>query len=246
MEIDCLGNILENKGVEQLETKWKEDQLLSVREHAYIHLKELILEGTYRSGDRLIERELAAKLSISRTPIREALFRLESQGYVRTVPRKGVVVSNISEEEVIEVFTILASLEVLAVKLASQKMDKGTQIELDQKIKELMDIKEKDENDFNFEHIKMNHLINKASKSPKLFELLSGLIDYIHMAANMGYETPGRRRESLKEHIDIMKALRDGETEIAEYLMRIHIENSKKAYVVYMKNVKEKRNKRHL
>ena len=210
-----------------------------------MYLKELILEGTYRSGDRLIERELAAKLNISRTPIREALFRLESQGYVKTVPRKGVVVSNISEEEVIEVFTILASLEVLAVKLASQKMDKGTQLELDRKMKELMEIQETDEKDFNFEHIQMNHLINKASKSPKLFEILSGLIDYIHMAANMGYETPGRRRESLKEHIDIMKALRDRETEIAEYLMRIHIENSKKAYVMYMKSLKEKRNKQH-
>jgi DNA-binding FadR family transcriptional regulator len=116
---------------------------------------------------------------------------------------------------------------------------------LNQKIKELLEIKETDEKDFNFEHIQMNHLINKASKSPKLFEILSGLIDYIHMAANMGYETPGRRRESLKEHIDIMKALRDGETEIAEYLMRIHIENSKKAYVMYMKSLKEKRNKQH-
>src|SRR3954463_8831188 len=175
-----------------MEAKWKEDNLLSIREHAYLYLKDLILEGKYRAGDRLIERELAAKLNISRTPIREALFRLESQGYVKTVPRKGVVVSNISEEEVIEVFTILASLEVLAVKIASQKMDKSTQLELNQKIKELLEIKETDEKDFNFEHIQMNHLINKASKSPKLFEILSGLIDYIHMAANMGYETPGR------------------------------------------------------
>src|SRR3954447_18371367 len=106
------------------------NNLLSIQEHAYLYLKELILEGQLKSGDRLIERELAAKLNITRTPIREALFRLESQGYVKTVPRKGVVVSNISEEEVIEVFTILSVLEVLAVKLAAQKMDKRTQSEL--------------------------------------------------------------------------------------------------------------------
>jgi DNA-binding FadR family transcriptional regulator len=103
-----------------------------------------------------------------------------------------------------------------------------------------MELEENEEENFNFEHIKMNHLINKASKSPKLFEILSGLIDYIHMAANMGYETPGRRKISLKEHIDIMKALRDQETEMAEYLMRIHIENSKKAYITYMENIQEK------
>jgi DNA-binding GntR family transcriptional regulator len=223
-----------------METTWEEKNLLSIREHAYLYLKKIILEGEFQAGDRLIERELAAKLKISRTPIREALFRLESQGFVKTVPRKGVVVSDVSENEVIEVFTILASLEVLAVKLAAQKMDNETRLELDQKIKELNLLEQQAEEDFNLEHIQMNHLINKASKSPKLFEILSGLIDYIHMAANMGYETPGRRKESLKEHIGIMKALRDQDVEIAEYLMRIHIENSKKAYTHYVESLKEK------
>jgi DNA-binding GntR family transcriptional regulator len=227
-------------GGEVMEVIWEENNLLSIREHAYLYLKKMILEGEFKAGDRLIERELAAKLKISRTPIREALFRLESQGFVKTVPRKGVVLSNISVNEVTEVFTILASLEVLAVKLASQRMDQETKSELDQKIKELMEIEENEEENFNFEHIKMNHLINKASKSPKLFEILSGLIDYIHMAANMGYETPGRRKISLKEHIDIMKALRNQETEMAENLMKIHIENSKKAYITYMDNIQEK------
>ncbi|MBV7505449.1 GntR family transcriptional regulator [Bacillus sp. sid0103] len=227
-----------------MDLRWEENNLLSIREHAYNYLKEMILEGELKAGDRLIERELAGKLGISRTPIREALFRLESQGFVKTVPRKGVVVSNISENEVIEVFTILASLEVLAVKLAAGRMDKETQLELDQKIEELMELKDQAEENFNFEHIQMNRLINKASKSPKLFEILSGLIDYIHMAANMGYETPGRREESLKEHIDIMKALRDKEAEMAEYLMRIHIENSKKAYITYIKNLKQKLSKK--
>jgi DNA-binding GntR family transcriptional regulator len=224
-----------------MDVRWEENNLLSIREHAYIYLKEMILEGELKAGDRLIERELAGKLGISRTPIREALFRLESQGFVKTVPRKGVVVSNISESEVIEVFTILASLEVLAVKLAAGRMDRETQLELDQKIEELMLLRDQAEENFNLEHIQMNRLINKASKSPKLFEILSGLIDYIHMAANMGYETPGRRKESLREHIDIMKALRDKEAEMAEYLMRIHIENSKKAYITYIENIKGKR-----
>ncbi|WP_066255142.1 GntR family transcriptional regulator [Neobacillus drentensis] len=227
-----------------MDIRWEENNLLSIREHAYKYLKEMILEGELKAGDRLIERELAGKLGISRTPIREALFRLESQGFVKTVPRKGVVVSNISENEVIEVFTILASLEVLAVKLAARRMDRETQVELDQKIEELIELKEQAEENFNLEHIQMNRLINKASKSPKLFEILSGLIDYIHMSANMGYETPGRRIESLKEHIDIMTALRDKEAEMAEYLMRIHIENSKKAYITYINSFKEKLNKK--
>lgn len=229
-----------------MDIRWEENNLLSVREHAYLYLKEMILEGEYKAGDRLIERELAGKLNISRTPIREALFRLESQGFVKTVPRKGVVVSNISENEVIEVFTILSSLEVLAVKLAAEKMDEDTKVELDQKIQELMELELGAEENYNLEHIQMNRLINKASKSPKLFEILSSLIDFIHMAANMGYETPGRRKDSLREHIEIMKALRNQETELAEYFMRIHIENSKKAYITYIQNRKEKLNKRKM
>ncbi|MDQ6598603.1 GntR family transcriptional regulator [Bacillus salipaludis] len=229
-----------------MDIRWEENNLLSVREHAYLYLKDMILEGEYKAGDRLIERELAGKLNISRTPIREALFRLESQGFVKTVPRKGVVVSNISETEVIEVFTILSSLEVLAVKLAAEKMDEDIKVELDQKIQELMELEAGAEENYNLEHIQMNRLINKASKSPKLFEILSSLIDFIHMAANMGYETPGRRKDSLREHIEIMKALRNQETELAEYFMRIHIENSKKAYITYIQNRKEKLNKKKM
>jgi DNA-binding GntR family transcriptional regulator len=136
------GIVTNELGGERMEVKWEEKNLLSIREHAYLYLKKMILDGEFKAGDRLIERELAAKLKISRTPIREALFRLESQGFVKTVPRKGVVLSNISVNEVIEVFTILASLEVLAVKLASQRMDQETKNELDQKIKELMEIQE--------------------------------------------------------------------------------------------------------
>ena len=125
-------------------------------------------------------------------------------------------------------------------------MDKETQLKIDRKIQELVVLEAGAEENYNLEHIQMNRLINKASKSPKLFEILSSLIDFIHMAANMGYETPGRRKDSLREHIEIMKALRNQETELAQYFMRIHIENSKKAYITYIQNRKEKLNKRKM
>ena len=72
-----------------MEITWEEKNLLSIREHAYLYLKKNILEGEFQAGDRLIERELATKLKISRTPIREALFRLETQGFVKTVQKRG-------------------------------------------------------------------------------------------------------------------------------------------------------------
>jgi DNA-binding GntR family transcriptional regulator len=220
--------------------EWLEKDILSIRERAYLHLKDLILVGEYKTGDRLIERELADKLKISRTPIREALLRLESQGFVNTVPRKGVVVSKISTDDIIEVFTILSSLEVLAVKLASQKLEDKTREELDFWIGRLESTLEgKEEHDISHLHIEISQVLYKAAKSPKLYEMLVDLMDYIRAFANIGRKVEGRMEEAMKEHLAVLKAVRNQETEMAEYLTKIHIENSKKAYLDSINNKKK-------
>lgn len=212
--------------------KWVEEELIPIRERVFFYLKNAILEGEYKAGERLVERELAEKLSISRTPIREALLRLESLGFINTLPRKGVVVAKITYEDILEVFTILSSLEVLAVKLAAQKMDEKTASELDQMIQHIDDVLEgKIEPEISFFHIEHNDALYKAAKSPKLYEMLAGLLDYIRAFANLGHEIPGRMKQSLEEHRDILKAVRNKEIEMAELKTRIHIENSKKAYM---------------
>ena len=103
------------------ETGWDHSEISPIREKVFEYIKNAILNGEFKAGERIVERELAEKLNISRTPIREALFRLESLGFVKTLPRKGVVVSIMTTDEVIEIFTILANLEGLAVKLAAGK-----------------------------------------------------------------------------------------------------------------------------
>lgn len=75
---------------------WKDEELSPIRDKVYEYIKQAIVQGVYKSGERIIERELADQLNVSRTPIREALFRLESQGFVKTLPRKGVIVSKLS------------------------------------------------------------------------------------------------------------------------------------------------------
>ncbi|WP_220683508.1 GntR family transcriptional regulator, partial [Proteus mirabilis] len=136
---------------------------MPIRERVFTYLKNAILEGEYQAGDRLIERELAEKLNISRTPIREALLRLESLGFVKTLPRKGVVVTKITYEDVLEVFTILTSLEVLAVKLAAQKMDEETASELDQMIEHINGVLAGEiETEISIFHIEHNDALYKA------------------------------------------------------------------------------------
>ncbi|MBU8908243.1 GntR family transcriptional regulator [Desertibacillus haloalkaliphilus] len=221
---------------------WFEEEIISIRERAYLHLKNMILEGDYKAGDRLVERELAEKMKISRTPIREALFRLESQGFVKTVPRKGVVVSKISTEDVIEVFTILSSLEVLAAKLAAQKMDDQMKKEFDKWIEKIESVLNGEKTDISQLHVEISHVLYKAAKSPKLYEMLTDLMDYIRAFANTGHKLEGRMEESMKEHLDVLKAVRNQEVEMAEYLTKIHIENSKKAYVDAIKGNKQQVN----
>lgn len=216
------------------QTVWQDEELSPIRDKVYQYIKQAILNGEYSSGDRIIERELADRLHISRTPIREALFRLESQGFVKTLPRKGVVVSRLSHEEIIEIFTILSSLKSLAMKLAAQKVDR----EQKKQIEKLIDDINKALQDPEFEnknwdhlHFEINDLINQASKSPRLLQMLDGLTDYIRAFVHVGHEMPGRMRKSIEEERDIAQAILNGEADLAETITKVHIENSKRAYL---------------
>lgn len=212
---------------------WKDEELSPIRDKVYQYIKQAIVQGVYKSGERIIERELADQLHVSRTPIREALFRLESQGFVKTMPRKGVVVSKLSPEEVIEIFTILSALESLTMKLAAQRGEpshrealKRIITEIDQAIAEQR-FKTTDRS-FHFE---IQHVICEAAQSPRLAEMLQSLSDYIRAFAQLGYELPGRMRKAMEEHRDLAKAVYSGEAEYAESLNKIHLENSKRAYM---------------
>ena len=212
---------------------WNEQELSPIRDKVYEYIKEAIVQGVYKSGDRIIERELADQLNVSRTPIREALFRLESQGFVKTVPRKGVVVSKLSPDEAVEIFMILSAIESLTMKLAAQRASEAERAELDRIIAEIDEaLAEPEEQAKHWKfHFKINDVVCRAAASPRLTKMLDDLSDYIRAFVSAGYERPGRLRKAMEEHRDLARAIRDGEPELAESLARIHIENSKKAYL---------------
>ncbi|MEB3101263.1 GntR family transcriptional regulator [Ferviditalea candida] len=222
---------------------WVEEDLVPIRDKVYNYLKNAILNGEYGSGERLIERELADKLKISRTPIREALFRLESQGLVKTVPRKGVIVSEISFEMVMEVFTILSALQVLAVKLAIQKLNADSLQAFSKLIEKIEAFLDGQPADASIMHMEIYDTLFKTANSPKLSEIIQGLQEYIRAFANTGYEIPGRMKESMKEHLEVLQAVQRKETELAEYLTKIHLEKSRRAYMEVMEEALAEQNK---
>lgn len=211
---------------------WSEQNLSPIRDKVYTYLKDAILRGEYKAGDRLIERVLAEKLSISRTPIREALFRLETQHFVRTVPRKGVVVNEIPQSEILEVFMILSSLESLAARLAAQKINEDTIAVIDQLMVEMETAQLKGDIEDAVElNVKYNDLIGRAAGNPKLHEMLVDLKDYVRAFSNLSSGLPGRTKEALQEHRDVLGAIRNGEEDLAVSFTQIHLEKSRKAYV---------------
>jgi DNA-binding GntR family transcriptional regulator len=216
----------------------KQEDLMPIRDRAYFQIKEGILKGIYKPGERLIERQLAGDLGISRTPIREALFKLENDGFVTTLPRRGVVVSEISDDEILEVFDILASLEALAFRLAAEKTDKFIARKISSMIEQLDELLSHSDEQWESEksyiadlQITVNDILYGAAKSPRLYEILRGLYDYILAFANIGYEVPGRLKEAVLEHRRILEAVRNQEVDVVEDLARDHLANSKRAYL---------------
>ena len=95
----------------------------TMQEIVYDTIKERVLKGKYSSGERLIAKDLADELGVSRMPVREALQRLEAAtGLITLIPHKGAVVNSRSEEDIIEVFHMRAVLEGLAARLACPNM----------------------------------------------------------------------------------------------------------------------------
>src|SRR5215468_7957622 len=97
----------------------------SMAHRAYLAIREGIIAGTYPMGSRLRERDLSAEHEVSRVPIREAIAQLQSEGFVVTQPRRGALVRSLTLTDIDELFDVRLSLEVLATRLAAERVRAG-------------------------------------------------------------------------------------------------------------------------
>lgn len=133
----CMLLIAVKKGLKFVEnlTKLNLDNYKPLRDVVFENLREAILEGKLKPGQRLMEVQLAEQLGVSRTPVREAIRKLELEGLVVMLPRKGAYVANMSLKDIMDVLEVRASLEGLAAYLAAERIS-------DEDIKKLKDISE--------------------------------------------------------------------------------------------------------
>lgn len=195
---------------------------VTLGDRAYDALRDAILAMDVYDPDtdlRLDERQLAAQLKTSRTPLRAALGRLEQEGFIRVVPRKGVFVLRKSIDEIAEMITVWAALESMAARLATERATDEEIASLRRFAKGSASAEIEEYSDANIE---FHQRILELSRCSMLKEIADGL--FLHMRAVRRRAMPEKRRaeRSVVDHMHIIEALEDRDAELAEQLVRKH------------------------
>ncbi|BAT57795.1 putative HTH-type transcriptional regulator YdfH [Variibacter gotjawalensis] len=195
-------------------------------DRAYVALKEVIVTLNIYDQPaevRLDERQLASDLGISRTPVREAMAQLEREGFVRSVPRRGVYVVRKTRAEVIELITAWAALESMAARLITQNAK-------DEEISQLRKMFVTFENgvpqaqldEYSEINIRFHQSIISMSHNKVLSDLAENLFTHMRMIRRKTIGEQDRAQRSMRDHMNIIEALEARDTERAEDLVRNH------------------------
>ena len=201
----------------------------SLKDRIYNSLKEAITSMNIYAEDaelRLDERELSGKLAISRTPIREALARLEQEGLVRIVPRKGVFIVRKTKEEILEMITVWAALESMAARLVTLRASDEEIATL----RKLFSTFEGDEitariDEYSQRNIDFHSQILKLSQCDLLNEMASNLFVHMRSIRARTISEDNRAKRSIIDHMHIIEAIEARDTDLAERLTREHTLN---------------------
>lgn len=203
-----------------------------IRDVIYESLRQSIFDGELKAGDRLVEKELADKMKVSRTPIREALRKLEAEGLVEHLPRRGVVVKGFSREDVIEIYSIRKALEGLAITYTVRNITDQKIVQLKELIKEMEKLTEEGDIKELFKvNQRFNDILVNSSKMPRLIHLINTYMEYLQRLRIVTMSCKQRRLKALNEHKAILNAVIDRDEERARQLVEEHIEGSMKEYL---------------
>ena len=202
------------------------DSRETFKNKAYVALRNVIVSSDiYRSRTdiRLDERQLAQDFGISRTPVREAMAQLEREGFVRSVPRRGIYVVRKTKQEVIEMITAWAALESMAARLITQHASDADIAGLRRMFATFEDDKLHAKLDeYSEVNINFHQSIIKLSGNQVLIRLAENLFTHMHMIRRQTIGEEDRVDRSIRDHMNIIQALEARDTERAEDLVRQH------------------------
>lgn len=193
----------------------------TLREKILETIRDAILKGSMKPGERVSEPDLAERFGISRTPIREAFRQLESEGYLQVIPRKGAVVASLSERDVEEFYAIKIILEGFAARMAAEKLTEKDIERLESINNRLQQIaKDGDVKSFFRVHNEFHEVFIKAAGNEKLHEMINQLVMKFKRLRLASLSVPGRMEISMEDHRDMIQAFRDHDGERADSLVR--------------------------
>jgi DNA-binding GntR family transcriptional regulator len=203
-----------------------------LREVIFTTLRDAIIAGELKPGERLMEVQLAEKMGVSRTPVREAIRKLELEGLVDMEPRKGARVAVLSAKDIIDVLEVRATLDGLATSLAAVRITDTEIIELRHVLAQLAVNLEKENLQGSIrKDIEFHEIIYRAAKNDKLLSIINNLREQVHRFRVIYMKEHGGIREIIREHTEICDAIEKKDPEKAGEAARVHIKNQETAII---------------
>lgn len=195
----------------------------------YDRLKLMILEGQIGRGEPLVERSVAERLQVSRTPVRETIIRLENEGLVRTIEGKGAFVASYSIDDLIEIYHLRQGLEPLAARLSCDRLPSDKLHDFEQQLeRQAADPNLRYENPAEWNRLgrEFHNLFIMASGNGRLIQIMQGLRDQVELFRGLHRTiSPNAGESAIPEHLEILKALKARDPDRAESAVRVHLEN---------------------
>jgi len=208
----------------------------SLGDYVFDRLKEAIINGELAPGSRIIESRLANTLGISRTPIREAIHKLDRAGFLRRLSQGGFTVVSLTRDDIEEAFGIRSILESYAARLAAIKHNEKDLKPLEDKLKEYQSYLNEGEMDALHKiNTEFHDMLYALSRSPKLIKMIGDLKDQIYRFRKILLSEAGMARVSDKDHLRMLKAMKMRDPDKVESLVKEHILRGQKLVLKQLK-----------
>jgi DNA-binding GntR family transcriptional regulator len=207
---------------------------ISLSEDAYRQLKEAIRKGELAPGTRVREVEIAERFGISRTPAREAIRRLESEGLISFAPRHGAIISKLDHQETMELYDLREILEGAAAGFAARHASMAEIEELEELIAAEPELADKPDQLADLNQL-FHSALYRAAHNRFLERSLIGLRDSMALLGGTSLKVKGRFETAHKEHLAIASAIAARNVEAAELAAKTHIRNAQRARLKLMR-----------
>lgn len=218
------------------------NEFLPLRDVVFNTLRQAILTGELKPGERLMEIHLANKLGVSRTPIREAIRKLELEGLVTMIPRRGAEVAQITEKSMNDVLEVRRAVDALCVELACERISDEALESLKAACDDFAEqVKTKDVKKIAQADVALHNIIVEATGNQRLISLVNTLSEQMYRYRFEYIKDFSQHESLIEEHRVIYESIVKKDKKTAADAAKLHIDNQEKAIIAQIRLEKSKR-----